>query len=244
MTRYINLFIMAVGIAGISSCDDSADKTIDIIEEEEDMVGVDQVGDSLADDTYSADLSEDNSALPDSQEDMAEVPKTVFSSYIEDGSVVSYVDLDRYLGKWYEIATFEIVFQTDCTGSTATYALNDDGTISVTNECYLGSLDGEYKIDTAVAEVVDTESNAKLSVQFPGAPKAPYWIIELDGSEGDEPYEWAVVGSSIPIFLWILSRTPQIPEERLDLIRARLEERGYVLKDLSYTVQPDQQPTM
>jgi len=163
--------------------------------------------------------------------------ETVFSPYTADGKVVEYVELERYLGKWYEIATFEILFQTDCTGSTATYGLNDDGTISVTNECFLQTLDGEYKVDTAVAEIVDAESNAKLSVQFPGAPKAPYWIIELDGQDGEGEYEWAVVGSSLPIFLWILSRTPEMPQERLDAIRERLLERGYDLKELSYTVQ-------
>jgi len=216
--------------------------------QEQALADIEGVGD-VVDDELESDAEilakEDGASQTDSggsdgadvAEEVAQPVETLFAPYTADGKVVEYVDLERYLGTWYEIATFEILFQTDCTGSTATYGLNEDGTISVTNECYLKTLDGEYKVDTAVAEVVDLESNAKLSVQFPGAPKAPYWIIELDGQAGDGEYEWAVVGSSLPIFLWILSRTPEMPEERLDAIKKRLLERGYDLKELSYTLQ-------
>ncbi len=168
----------------------------------------------------------------------SDTSETVFMSYTDDEKTVSFVDLERYLGKWYEIATYVIPFQVGCTGSTATYAL-DGNDVAVTNECMLESLDGEYKVDTARAEIVNEETNAELLVFFSENFGADYWIIELDGQESEEPYEWAVVGSSLTIFLWILSRTPQIEETRLTKILARLKERGYDLESLTYTVQPE-----
>lgn len=238
ISTWMALVVMTVALV---SCDESSEASdaaspgeTDTLEGEDGLTEADidepdlaVLPDTLPDETVG------DALVPD-----VEVPvETVFAPYLADGKVVEFVELPRYLGKWYEIATFEILFQTDCTGSTATYSTNDDGTIAVKNECFLVTLDGEYKVDTAVAKIVDTQSNAKLSVQFPGAPKAPYWIIELDGAEGDGEYQWAVVGSSFPIFLWILSRTPQMPQERLDTIKERLIERGYDLSELSYTVQ-------
>lgn len=182
--------------------------------------------------------TEDATETPDSDDEPQPVV-TVFADLLEDETTVAEVDVERYLGKWYEIATFEIVFQTGCTGSTATYSANEDGTIAVKNECFLESLDGDHRVDEAIAEFAEGEAPSKLVVTFPGGPPAPYWIIELDGQGGDEPYEWAVVGSSLPIFLWILSRTPQMPQERLEVITTRLEERGYDLSLLSFTEQPE-----
>ncbi len=222
--------VLSMGLAGCGQEDTAKDvASVDATET------TNEADSTLVEDTsdVSQELFEADVALAD----LVQPVETVFSKYTADGKVVEFVDLQRYLGKWYEIATFEIVFQTDCTGSTATYGLNEDGTISVTNECFLKSLDGEYKVDVAVAEIDDPVSNAKLLVQFPGAPKAPYWIIELDGQDGEGEYEWAVVGSSFPIFLWILSRTPQVPPERMEAIKQRLIERGYDLSELSYTVQ-------
>jgi len=167
------------------------------------------------------------------------LPEIVFADLTPDGDTVASVDLTRYLGTWYEIATYEQLFQRGCTGVTATYGLNDNGTISVLNECYVGSFDGRYKSIEGFARVRDKATNAKLLVYFTPLFGAPYWIIELDGQTGDQPYEWAVVGSFTDRFLWILSRTPQMDDERLNLILARLAERGYDLDKLSFTPQPD-----
>ena len=166
-------------------------------------------------------------------------PETIFADLTPDGSTVNYVDLERYLGRWYEIATYEQIFQRGCTGTTATYGLNDNGTISVKNECFVGDLDGRYKVANAYARVVDDVTNARLKVFFFPLFGAPYWVIELDGQEGDQPYQWAVVGSPTDQYLWILSRTPQVDDNRLTLILERLAERGYNLDELSFTLQPE-----
>ena len=116
---------------------------------------------------------------------------------------VAGVDLDRYLGTWYEIASYPAWFQKGCTGSTATYSLQTDGRIRVVNQCFRKSLDGPRKTSTGKAVVVDGSSNAKLKVWFFWPFKGDYWIIDLDPD-----YRWAVVGVPSRKYLWILSRTP------------------------------------
>ena len=195
-------------------------------------------GDSMNSDSDSP-LDGDDDALENESEG-DDGPQTIFAAYTEDEKTVDYVDLPRYLGKWYEIATYTIGFQAGCTGSTATYALREDNDVSVTNECFLESLDGEYKVDTARAEIVNADTNAELVVYFTEQIGADYWIIELDGQETEDPYEWAVVGSSLSIFLWVLSRTPQMDDDRLDLIIDRLEARGYDTESLDFTLQAEE----
>ena len=81
-------------------------------------------------------------------------------------TVVDPVDLERYLGKWYEIASYPSWFQKGCTGSTAEYSLLSDGKIQVINRCHKDSLEGPLKVSKGKAEVVDTTTNAKLKVWF------------------------------------------------------------------------------
>ena len=81
-------------------------------------------------------------------------------------TVVDVVDLNRYLGMWYEIASYPSWFQKGCTGSTAEYSLLSDGKIQVINRCHKDSLEGPLKVSKGKAEVVDTTTNAKLKVWF------------------------------------------------------------------------------
>ena len=103
--------------------------------------------------------------------------------------VVDHVDLERYLGTWYEIATIPQRFQKGCVAVTATYSLKPDGKIQVINRCRKETLDGKVKDIEGKAWVVDKTTNAKLKVQFFWPFSGAYWIIELDAD-----YQWAVVG--------------------------------------------------
>jgi apolipoprotein D and lipocalin family protein len=124
-------------------------------------------------------------------------------------TTVADVDLDRYLGKWYEIARFDNRFQRQCAGDvTAEYARRADGRIDVINRCR--QTDGSLTTAAGVARVVDTATRAKLKVRFAPAflswiPAVwgDYWIIGLA-----DDYSWAVVGSPDRQYLWVLSRTP------------------------------------
>jgi apolipoprotein D and lipocalin family protein len=147
--------------------------------------------------------------------------------------VVDYVELDRYLGTWYEIASYPAWFTKDCTGTTAEYSLLSDGKIRVVNRCRKGSLDGPQDEAKGKAEVVDTTTNAKLKVWFFWPFKGNYWIIDLD-----DDYQWAVVGEPKREYLWILSRTPHMDDDLYDEILDRLVVQDYAPARLNKTSQP------
>ena len=148
-------------------------------------------------------------------------------------TVVKFVDLEKYLGKWYEIASYPAWFQKDCTASTAEYSLLPNGKIRVVNSCRKKTLDGPLKQSQGKAEVVDMETNAKLKVWFLWPFKGNYWIIDLDPE-----YRWAVVGEPKRKYLWILSRTPEMDRETYEGILSRLTARQYDPDRLQKTAHP------
>lgn len=137
-------------------------------------------------------------------------------------TVVRHVDLDRYLGKWYEIARYPNRFQKACVATTAVYSSPGDGTILVLNECRKESLEGPLRRAEGKAWVVDETSQAKLKVQFFWPFRGDYWIIDLG-----EDYEYAVVGHPKRKYLWILSRTPRMETEVYEAILERIVRNGY-----------------
>jgi apolipoprotein D and lipocalin family protein len=151
---------------------------------------------------------------------------------------VAQVDLSRYTGTWFEIASYPQRFQKGCTGTTATYTLRDDGEIGVVNRCRKGSLQGEEESAEGRARVVDTTTNAKLEVTFFWPFWGDYWIIDLGKN-----YEYAVVGHPGRDYLWILSRTPLMEESVYRGVLDRLQAKGYPLDRLQKTLQPTKAPT-
>jgi apolipoprotein D and lipocalin family protein len=149
--------------------------------------------------------------------------------------VVDHVDLARYAGTWYEIATIPQRFQKDCVGVTATYSLRPDGKIRVINRCRKKTLDGELRDIEGKAWVVDAKTNAKLKVQFFWPFSGDYWIIELDPD-----YRWAVVGHPNRSYLWILSRTPQMAPALYDDLLNRIGNKGYDIARIKRTLQPSE----
>ena len=135
---------------------------------------------------------------------------------------VSNVDPNRYVGTWYQIARYPNWFQASCASSTAEYTANADGTIGVFNTCL--AADGSVTSTIhGTARVVDSTTNSKLKVSFPGIPFAgDYWIIQLG-----ENYEYAVVGEPTRNTLFILSRTPTLDQGTLATILAGLTDQGY-----------------
>ena len=150
-------------------------------------------------------------------------------------ATVERVELQRYLGTWYEIASFPQRFQKGCTGTTANYALRADGEIDVNNRCRKDTLDGEENAATGRARVVDAATNAKLEVSFFRPFWGDYWIIDLGAD-----YEFAAVGNPGRDYLWILSRTPTMKPEVYDAIVERLKTHGYEVERLVKTLQPSE----
>ena len=139
---------------------------------------------------------------------------------------VPAVDLNKYIGLWYEIARMPNSFQKQCaSGTTAEYRLLDNGRIEVINKCYKS--DGSLDEARGVARVVDSQTKAKLQVSFVRFLGknwfwGDYWIIGL----GDN-YEWAVVGHPKRKYGWILSRTSEIELDLRSRIDDLLKDKGY-----------------
>jgi apolipoprotein D and lipocalin family protein len=141
--------------------------------------------------------------------------------------VVPHVDLNKYLGKWYEIAHLPARFQEGCTDTTATYTLSGDGSISVLNECRRS---GKVKQAKGKAKVVDKNSGAKLKVTFFWPFYGDYWIINLG-----KDYDYAVVGTPNRKYLWILNRTPQMDDKLFSQLIESVKSQGFDVNNLIKT---------
>jgi apolipoprotein D and lipocalin family protein len=142
------------------------------------------------------------------------------------------VELDRYLGKWYEVARYDMRFQKGCEGVTAEYSKRPDGLIRVLNTCRDGAVDGPVRTAEGKAKIADTATNAKLKVSFFGPFFGDYWIMDRA-----DDYSWAIVGEGSGRYLWLLSRQPPTDAER-SALTARAEALGYDVGMLRPTRQP------
>ena len=147
---------------------------------------------------------------------------------------VKNVDLKRYVGKWYEIASYPQRFQKGCTCTTAEYTATEEGYIIVDNACNKDSVNGEKSGIKGKAFIVENSGNAKLEVQFFWPIRGKYWIIDLDSN-----YTYAVVGHPNREYLWILSRTPKMDEKVYQGILERVKAKGFDLAKLQLTVQAE-----
>ena len=150
-----------------------------------------------------------------------------------DKTTVKTVDIKRYMGKWHEIARFDHKFERDKVGVTANYSLNDDGTILVVNSGYNGTLNGELETAKGKAKQPNPKYPGELKVSFFWIFYAQYNILELD----QEEYSYALIGSSNDKYLWILSRTQQMPKETLNMLLQKAKDRGYDTSKLIYVEQ-------
>lgn len=149
----------------------------------------------------------------------------------------SSVDLDQYLGEWYEIATIPQSFQKQCVKNVkAQYSLTEKGLIKVVNSCE--TKDGSTKKANARARVVDKKTNAKLRVTF---VKIFNWVFSLGGNywilDVAPDYSYAVVGDPTTEYGWILSRTPSLSEEIMEKAKKVLSANGYDLCKFRVTIQ-------
>ncbi|KAK3010892.1 hypothetical protein RJ639_011617 [Escallonia herrerae] len=158
--------------------------------------------------------------------------------------VVKGLDVRRYMGRWYEIASFPSRFQPkDGVNTRATYTLREDGaTVNVLNETWSGGKRGfiegtAYKADPASDE-------AKLKVKFyvpPFLPVIPvvgdYWVLFID-----DDYQYALIGQPSRKYLWILCRQTHLSEEIYNQLVERAKAEGYDVSKLHKTPQADPPP--
>lgn len=150
-----------------------------------------------------------------------------------DKTTVNKLDLKRYMGKWYEIARFDHRFERGLIGSTAEYKLLPNGNIQVINRGYEGSFKSNLETAEGKAKLPDPSEPGKLKVSFFLWFYGEYNVLELDSVN----YSYALIGSSSDKYLWILSRTPQLPEVTKKLLLEKAQKRGYDTSKLIWVKQ-------
>ncbi|NLX07311.1 MAG: lipocalin family protein [Phycisphaerae bacterium] len=162
------------------------------------------------------------------------------SGCVTPPETVDFVDLERYEGLWYEIASYPTFFNQDLVATTAQYTLREDGRVDLINRARVGDFDGPETTIAGVARTTDPNSNSRLAVRFNQFPvclfEAHYWIIELD----QENYQYAVVSDPRRSTLFILSRTPTVDDQFLQALIDDLAARGFDPNEIQLTPQPPQ----
>lgn len=148
----------------------------------------------------------------------------------------SKVDLDRYVGTWHEIARMPMPFQRDGDAAKAIYGKNADGTVSVHNIAIRP--DGTQRDIRGTATVLNPGENSKLAVRFntwfgpliPVSKEGNYWIFEVDTD-----YRHALVGTPDRKYLWILARSPALPQQTEESLVNKAASLGF---DTSRLIRP------
>ncbi|GLT85378.1 hypothetical protein SLE2022_035690 [Rubroshorea leprosula] len=157
--------------------------------------------------------------------------------------VVRNLDINRYMGRWYEIASFPSTFQPkNGVNTRATYTLKEDGTVNVLNETWT---DGKRGYIEGTAYKADPKSDeAKLKVKFYVPPFLPiipvvgdYWVLFID-----DDYQYALIGQPSRKYLWILCRQTQMDEEIYNQLLQKAKDEGYDVSKLHKTPQSDPPP--
>lgn len=151
---------------------------------------------------------------------------------------VEKLELDKYLGVWYEVARKPLYFQNKCDRDvTATYTLNENGNVAVDNRCY--SKDGSLNQSIGEAFVQNAPFNSKLKVSFlPEAirwlpfGRGDYWVLKID-----DDYQIVLVGEPRRKYMWVLSRSPQPDQAVVKEYLEYAKSVGYDLGDVIHTKQ-------
>ena len=140
---------------------------------------------------------------------------------------VDYVDLDRFMGKWYVIANIPTFLEKEAYNAVETYTLNDDCSIATNFTFRKGGFDGEEKEFNPKGFVTNTQSNAVWGMRFVWPIKADYRIVSLD-----ENYSQTVIGRNKRDYVWIMARTPTISDEDYASLVELAVSLGYSAADI------------
>ncbi|MFI2811003.1 MULTISPECIES: lipocalin family protein [Microbulbifer] len=146
----------------------------------------------------------------------------------ENVQPVTGFDLDRYLGRWYEVARLDHSFERGLSHVTAEYSLNDDGTVKVVNRGYSREK-GEWQEAVGRARFAGDPDTGHLEVSFFGPFYASYVVVALDAD-----YRHAMVTGYNREYLWLLSREPEIPKAELEQLLQQARDLGYNTDNLIF----------
>ena len=145
--------------------------------------------------------------------------------------VVDYVDLDRFMGDWYVIATIPTFLERDAYNPIETYQRDSDGSIATTFTFNKGSLNGPTKIYRPRGFVKDKRTNAIWGMQFVWPIKADYRIVYLDDN-----YQQTIIGRTSRDYVWIMARTSTISQQDYSNLGELVDSLGYDLDDLQKAI--------
>lgn len=140
---------------------------------------------------------------------------------------VDYVDLNRFMGDWYVIAAIPTFLEKDAYNAVESYRLLENGNVATTFTFRKGGFDGDKKAYHPTGFVTDTKSNALWGMQFVWPIKADYRVVYLD-----QDYTRTVIGRQKRDYVWIMARTPQIPEKDYAMLSRFLTDLGYDVSKL------------
>lgn len=135
---------------------------------------------------------------------------------------VAALELERFMGDWYVIASIPTSFEKDAFNAIETYRLDDDGSIETTFRFNRGGFEGPLKTYRSRAFVMDTESNAHWGMQFVWPFKAEYRVVYLSPD-----YRVTIIGRSKRDYAWIMARTPSISDAEFQQALQLLASYGY-----------------
>lgn len=147
-----------------------------------------------------------------------------------DKQTVDTLDLPRYMGKWFQIARFDHRFEHNLVGSTVEYSFLPDGKIEVINCGYCNDFSGPCVKARGIASIPDASRPGRMKVTFLLKFYAEYNILEVD----EVHYRYAMVGSNTPEYLWILSRSPRLAPDTIQLLLQKARQRGYDVNMLKW----------
>jgi apolipoprotein D and lipocalin family protein len=145
------------------------------------------------------------------------------------------VDLKRFMGDWYVIASIPTFIERDAYNAIESYALDSDGTIATTFTFNKGAFTGPRKTHTPRGFVLDASSNARWGMRFIWPIKADYRIVHLDAA-----YTETVIARQARDYVWIMARTPIISEADYARLVQVVAASGYEVSKLRRVPQQEQ----
>jgi apolipoprotein D and lipocalin family protein len=144
------------------------------------------------------------------------------------------VELQRYVGRWYEVARVPNHFEKgrECDGPTADYNQDASGAVTVVQTCHQNSPNGPEKVYRAAARILDPGINAKFKLTFFLVVSKEYWVLDHAAD-----YGWAIVGDPTGEYVWLFSRRPTVPAMLRDSLVARAKALGYDVDKLEFPPQ-------
>lgn len=140
---------------------------------------------------------------------------------------VEKIDIDRFMGSWYVIANIPTRWEKNIVNAVETYTLVEDNVVETVFEYREGGVDGELKRMTPTGFITDHPSNALWGMQFVWPIKADYRIVYINSD-----YTQTIIGREKRDYVWIMARTPEIPERDFEKLASEVESLGYAIEDL------------